>query len=149
MMRERDLILFVIILLVAFVAGIFLIDKTCINYSDIITFLSIIIGFEITSLSILFNSPLKKKLFDNKLPRYKTELHRLAYYYKQSFVFGIISIMFIFLFPENLKLDICIKYMSIILGKQSAIYPILAGVVYCFYKICKDLFRIFTFPTND
>jgi hypothetical protein len=88
-------------------------------------------------------------LYDNKLPKYKTELHRLASYYKHSFIFGVISIMFIFLFPETIKVEINLKNISIILWKQSAVYPILAGIVYSFYKICKDLFRIFTFPTND
>ena len=117
------------------------------GYSDLITYLSITVGFKITSLAILFNSPLRKKLWDaNNVRPYKTELHRIKDYYKHSIIFEVFSIILIFVFPKWLSCDFL--YTTVHLGKQSVVLPILTGSAYCLYKTCKDLFRIFTFPTN-
>jgi hypothetical protein len=105
------------------------------------------IGFKVSSLSILFSSPLRKKLWDaNQVKPYKTELHRIKDYYKHSIVFEVVSVILIFVFPICLKVDFC---NIIHLGKQSFVLPILTGSAYCLYKTCKDLFQIFTYPTND
>lgn len=147
-MRGFDLKIFWAILIVSFVIGLFSFDNKFDGYSDLVTFLSIMIGFKISSLSILFNSPLRKKLWDiNNVKPYKTELHRIKDYYKHSILFEMVSIILVFVIPSSCYLDLwrnCIH-----LGKQSIVLPILIGSAYCLYKICADLFRIFTFPTND
>jgi hypothetical protein len=147
-MKGRDLIYFWLIIIVSFLGGIFLFDSNFDSYSDLITYLSIMIGFKIASLSILFSSPLRKKLWDaNNVKPYKTELHRIKDYYKHSIIFEVVSIIVIFVFPNCLKVDFLFNFIH--LGKQSVVLPILTGSAYCLLKICKDLFRIFTFPTND
>lgn len=147
-MRGKDLIIFRIVMTVSFLIGLFIFDNRFDMYSDLITFLSIMIGFKISSLSILFNSPLRKRLWDsNHVRPYKTELHRIKDYYKHSIVFETISIVLVFVIPTCWHINFL--YNVIHLGKQSIVFPILVGSVYCLYKICKDLFRIFTFPTND
>lgn len=146
-MKGKDLICFWFIITISFVIGLFLFDSSFCGYSDLITYLSIMIGFKISSLSILFNSPLRKKLWNaNQVKPYKTELHRIKDYYKHSIIFEVVSIILIFIFPNCLEKDLC---NIVHFGKQSFILPILIGSAYCLYKICKDLFRIFTFPTND
>jgi len=147
MMKGKDRVAFIIILIISLIVGIFIFDKSFSLYSEIITFLSIMIGFQITSLSILFNSPLKRSLFDKKEPKYRTELHRLTAYYQHSLFFEVVSILLIFIIPQNIILP---KVFGVfIIGKYIIVSPILFGTLFCFYKICKDLFRIFTFPTNE
>ena len=88
------------------------------------------IGFKISSLSILFNSPLRKKMWEaNNVKPYKTELHRIKDYYKHSIVFEIISIIVVFVIPQWCNYDLFCNTMH--LGKQSIVFPILAGSAYC------------------
>lgn len=134
-MKGLDLKLFWIVILIAFVIGYYIFDNTYNEYSNIITFLSIMIGFKITSLSILFNSPLKKSLFERKNADYGTELHRLKDFYKHSLYFEVVSIALLFLFTSELK------YIFIM--------PIIAGTIYCFYKTTYELLKIFVYPTNE
>ena len=146
-MKGRDLTRFWLIIIISTIIGFFVFDSNFNSYSDLITYLSIMIGFKISSLSILFSSPLRKKLWDaNQVKPYKTELHRIKDYYKHSIVFEVVSVILIFVFPNCLEVDF---WNVIHLGKQSLVLPILTGSAYCLYKTCKDLFRIFTYPTND
>jgi amino acid permease len=146
-MKGLDSLLFWIIIAISCIVGIVVVDENFNNYSDIITFLSIMIGFQITSLSILFNSPLKKHLYDIKSSRYKTELHRLKDYYRHALYFEVIAIVIIFVMPLCIPVDL--PFAQFFIKKYITVLPIILGTVYCFYKICKDLFRIFTFPTNE
>lgn len=143
-MKGRDLIWFIIIVIISLLASVFLFDNRFDMYSDLITLLSILIGFEITSLSILFNSPLKRTLYDRKIKKYKTELHRLRDFYRFTLIIELVNICIIFIVP-NFSLEI----WNIHLGKNVIILPILASSIYCFYKICGDLFQIFVYPVND
>lgn len=134
-MKGLDLKLFWIVLICSSVLGIYIYDNTYTEYSNIITFLSIMIGFKITSLSILFNSPLKKSLYDRKNKDYKTELHRLKDFYKHSLYFEVISVTILFLITSS--------------NKYIFIMPIIAGTIYCFYKTTNELLKIFVHPTNE
>ncbi len=134
-MKGTDLKLFWLVLISSFIGGFYLFDDTYNEYSNIITFLSIMIGFKITSLSILFNSPLKKLLYDRKNLIYGTELHRLKDFYKHSLYFEVISITILFLIIPTLK------YIFVM--------PIIAGTIYCFYKTTHELLKIFVYPTNE
>jgi len=134
-MKGADLKLFWLVIISSGIGGFYLFDKTYNEYSNIITFLSIMIGFKITSLSILFNSPLKKSLHDRKNSIYGTELHRLKDFYKHSLYFEVISVATLFLIISDWK------YIFIM--------PILAGTIYCFYKTTHELLTIFVYPTNE
>lgn len=134
-MKGLDLKLFLVFIIFSFILGLFLFDKSYADYSNIITFLSIMIGFKITSLSILFNSSLKKVLYDKKNADYKTELHRLRDFYKHSLYFEVISVTILFLIPSEFK------YIFVL--------PIVVGTVYCFYKTTTELLNIFVYPTNE
>lgn len=144
-MKGKDLHIFLIILIISTVLGWFIIDCTFNLYSDLVTFLSIVIGFEITSLSIVFNSPLKKKLYDKEVDKYGSELHRLRDYYKFSIYVGLISVLMIFIIPE---FCVCINNKFEI-SKFIIVVPILSCSAFCLIKTCNNLFRIFVFPTNE
>ena len=135
-MKGNDLKLFWTIIILSFFIGMYIFDKTYNLYSDIITFLSIMIGFKITSISILYNSPLKKSLYDRKNNVYETELHRLNGFYKHSLFFEVISVTSLFIITN---LDY--KYLLI--------FPIVLGTLFCFYKTTSELLKIFVHPTNN
>ena len=145
-MKGIDKFLFYIIIFLSFIIGVFVFDKSFNSYSDIITFLSIMIGFKITALSILYNSPLKKTLYDRKIKYYKTELHRLKDFFKQALFFEVASVMLLFVIPEQTSI-VFLTY-KILIRKHMIIFPILIGTIFCFYKVCNELFKIFVYPTN-
>lgn len=146
-MKGRDFWWLVVVIAISLIMGLFWFNSTFEGYSDLITFLSIMIGFKISSLSILFNSPLRKALRDKDkgCKPYRTELHRIKDYYKSAIAFEVMSVVLMFVYPTCWQFD----WWRIHFGKQSFVLPILVGSTYCLYKVCKDLFRIFTYPTND
>lgn len=148
MLKGNDIKAFAVFLIVSAIFGTYIFDEKFNGYSDLITFLSIIIGFTITSLSILFNSPLKKAMYDRRNDVYLTELHRLGAYYKFSLYFEVLSIFTLFIIPDiSTKIDL--KLFSITIGKFSLVLPIVVGSIYCFMKVVNDLLKIFVYPTND
>ncbi len=141
-MKGKDLVIFVVLLVLSLIVGLFFYDYK--NYSDIVTFLSIMIGFKITSLSIIFHSPLKRTLFDRKIKLYKTELHRLRDFYKFSIYVSSINIVIILLVPDC-TLEIC----QFSISKSILVLPILISSLYCFIKLCNELFLIFVYQTKN
>ena len=148
MLKGNDIKAIIVLIVVSAILGTYIFDETFNAYSDLITFLSIIIGFTITSLSILFNSPLKKAMYDRQNQEYLTELHRLGAYYKFSLRFEVLSIFTLFVIPDiSTKLDL--KIVTFNTGKFTLVLPIVAGSIYCFMKVVNDLLKIFVYPTND
>jgi hypothetical protein len=143
-MKNKDLTIFIILILISTIIGYFFWDNEFHGYSDIVTLLSIIIGFEITSLSIIFNTPLKKTLYDRKIKNYKTELHRLRDFYRFSIYVSLISVVLVILVPD-FSFRIC---DSVTLKKSIVVLPIMCSSIYCFVRLCNDLFQIFVYPTN-
>lgn len=144
-MKNKDLIKFILLVAASTIIGYFLWNKGFNGYSDIVTLLSIIIGFEIASLSIIFNTPLKKSLYDREIKHYKTELHRLRDFYRFSIYVSLVSVVLVILIPD-FSLMIC---SSFIIHKGIIVSPIMCSSVYCFVRLCNDLFKIFVYPTNE
>ena len=144
-MRHRDLTIFVGLIVVSLIIGLFVWNYKFSEYSEIVTFLSIIIGFEITSLSIIFNTPLKKTLYDRKNKYYKTELHRLRDFYRFSIYVCLTSVVLVILIPE-FSFQLC---EIVIIQKSLFVLPIMTSSVYCFLKLCNELLKIFVYPTNN
>ncbi len=146
-MKSWDNFFFWIIIIIGLFIGLFIFNSSFNHYSDLITFLSIMVGFKISALAILFNSTLKVTLYDRMNKTYRTELHRLKDFFKHSLYFEIISVMVIFFMPDK---TIFVNFIfNVFIGKYLIVSPILLGTTYCFYKICNDLFRIFTYPTIE
>lgn len=142
-MKGKDLYCFYFVVIISTVISPFVFDKDFKKYSDLITFLSIIIGFTITSLAIIYGSPLTTALYDCPDTNYYNKLKRLKHFFSHSIHFEILSILLIFISPE----EITIPIKGIIIGKHLFILPILTGTIYCFYKIFKELLHIFSHPT--
>ena len=128
--------------------GFFCINPSYQNYSDIITFLSIMIGFKITALAILFTSPLKKMLYDRRIKVYQTELHRLRDFYRHSLHWEVLCVILLFIIPNHI-FTITLLGIEIEIGKYLLVFPIVTGTAFCFYRIYQELLTIFVYPTND
>lgn len=144
-MIGKELYSFLFFLLITIPIGQLIFDQCFDNYSDLITYLSIMIGFEITSLSIIFSSSLKKALYDTKDKMHRTKLHRLRNYYRFSIYIDLISIIVIFLIPQ-FKYDVSLE---ITITKSIIVLPIIYSSTYCLIKTCNDLMKIFVHPTNE
>ncbi|MFJ1323238.1 hypothetical protein ACILDT_09520 [Capnocytophaga canis] len=147
-MKGKDKQELIIIIITSILLGYFVIPFSFDGYSDIITFLSIMIGFKITSFSLVFNSKLKKLLYDRKIKNYETELHRIMYLYKASIYFEVISVIIIFIIPE-FYYEMNIRSFRLEFGKNLVVLPILLGSLFCFKVLFDDLLKIFTYPTNE
>lgn len=148
-MKGSDRKKMITIIIISAILGYFIIPISFDKYSDIITFLSIMVGFKITSFSLVFNSKLKKTLYDRKIKFYETELHRVKSLYKTSIYFDIISVIIIFLIPKDFCYELSIKFFTLRFSKTIFVLPILFGSLFCFKKLFEDLLRIFTYPTNE
>lgn len=146
-MKGKDFKHFWYLLGGSFLIGIFILDEKFNQYSELVTFISIMIGFKITSLSIIFNSPIKKELYDRKISIYETELHRLRSFFWHSLIFEILAVFFLIVFPVS-PLSFSNDYVTIEFKKAFLVFPILVGVIFCFFKIFHDLLKIFVYPTN-
>lgn len=146
-MKGKDRIFFLIIIGLSFPVGYFIVPNCYKQYSELITFLSILIGFQITAISILFNSRILNTLYDNKNKIYGTELHKLKAYFKYSINFELTAIVLMLLLPNFI--NFCIINKEIYLSKSLLVLPTITGSVYCFLKTSNELFRIFILPRNE
>lgn len=112
------------------------------RYSDLITFLSILIGFKLTFASMLFGSPLARLLYDKSSPKYTTELHHLARILKNSLLFEFFSILVLFLIPDAYPI------WGVTVGRYILVGPILFITTWSFLEICNFFFHVFTYPFN-
>jgi|SRR5690554_6701464 len=146
-MKSKDKKILILLLLVSVPIGYLIMPKNYSQFSELITFLSILIGFQITALSILFNSRILKVLYDNKNKVYRTELHRLKSYFSYSIYFEIISIVALLILRDSYHFSLNEWTLSVY--KSYLVLPIITGSVYCFLKISNDFFRIFVLPRNE
>lgn len=146
-MKSKDRNILILLLLLSIPIGYFILPKSYNQFSELITFLSILIGFQITALSILFNSRILKILYDNKNKVYRTELHRLKSYFSYSIYFEVTSIVVLLIFQDSYSYSF--KNWDLSLYKSYFVLPIITGSIYCFLKISNDFFRIFVLPRNE
>lgn len=113
------------------------------NYSEMVTFLSIVTGFYLTTISILFNSKLLKLLYEvRKNKKYQSSLHQLKYYFQSSFYINITSIIILIIFPKEL-------YLYIVFQKSWLIIPLLSINIFAMIRIANLLFYFFSLPRNE
>lgn len=146
-MRGRDLLIFIGLTVASFIIGHRVIGVEFKDYSTLISFLSIVFGFLITSLSILYNSKLLNVLYDTKSKVYRTELHRLKAYFAFSLNFLILVIVLLLILEEKVTIEI--KEYILDLYKSWLILPILVNTFYCFSKISSLLLRYFVIKRNE
>lgn len=116
-------------------------------YSDLITFISILMGFQITSFSMVFVSPVVKKLYNVKDNEngYITLKHRLKNYYKFAFNVALVSVIAIFVLnifnPHQIATRLFVINLSWV--KRAIVFSIIASNIFANYKTMNFLYKIF------
>ena len=142
-------------LIICFIIGIalqgFLTD--CLNlkdfdrYSDTITFLSVLSGFYITAIALLFDSPILGVLYNDQTDTiYPSKLHRLKSHFAQSFYINIFTIICFILYPKEISFSFFKWQYN--LYKFQTVLPLLSLNIFCIYRISEILFYIFSLPRN-
>lgn len=144
-MSKIDRIKFWILLLLSLIGSLYIHKQYPLieyNFSDLVTFLSILTGFQITAFSLLFYSKIVSNLYkinDIDNPS-KTLKHSLKNYYSFSLNLSILSIIFLLLIPDIL-FTVCIKKLFVI--------PIVLANTFMFYKTNNFLYKIFIKETTN
>lgn len=116
-------------------------------YSDLITFISILIGFQITSFSMIFTSNVVKNFYTIKdiENKYITLKHRLKNYYKFTFNLALISIVFIFALSMFNFNQISTRWGNISMYwlNRTIIFSIIALNIFANFKTMNFLYKIF------
>lgn len=110
-----------------------------INTSEVITFLSIVIGFQMTAFALLFSSDTVKRLYNTKdenNPRL-TLCHTLKNNYKLAFNTLLISIVFLLITSDEYRLV------------HIAVLPIIFVNAYLLYNNANILYKIFIKDAAD
>lgn len=144
-MKNRILLLLIVISILTAIIGYFIIPNTFNRYSDLVTYVSIMIAGNTAMFSLLFTSRFKRLLFNMKDKSYITQLHRIKSYFKASFIFDNFSIFLLFIIPDHLNLNL----VFIQVQKNIIVLPTIAGSLFLTYYIFKTMLDLFSFPTNE
>ncbi len=125
-MVKKDRIIFGLILICSIVITIIFasnIKQYKYDYSAIITFISVIVGFLCTGFSMLFNSAFIDSLYHIKDEENKqiSLKHRIKNYFLFAFKYSIVSVVVLLLYPR--KINIC----GLILWKQYLVVSIVVS----------------------
>ncbi|MBQ8785341.1 MAG: hypothetical protein IJZ59_04785 [Alphaproteobacteria bacterium] len=109
------------------------------DYSAIITFISVIVGFLCTGFSILFNSAFIDSLYHIKDDENKqiSLKHRIKNYFLFAFKYSIFSVMILLLYPESIDI------YGLKLWKQYFVIPIVVSNSMLYLIFINYLSKIF------
>lgn len=104
------------------------------GYSELITFLSIMIGFKLTFVSVIFNSSIREILYKHDDSEYYTALHRLAKDLKSALFYEFFAIVTMLIFQPF---------------RHVFILPVLVTSGYYFVSLVNTFFLCLTYPRNE
>ncbi|MBR1648110.1 MAG: hypothetical protein IJ689_00755 [Alphaproteobacteria bacterium] len=141
-MIKRDKILFTLILIFSVIITVLFasdIKKYQYDYSAIITFISVIVGFLCTGFSILFNSTFIDSLYHIKDDENKqiSLKHRVKNYFLFAFKYSIFSVMVLLLYPKSIDIH------GLRLWKQYFVIPIVVSNSVLYLIFINYLSKIF------
>ena len=146
MNKINDKIILIISSIILFILSIFVIDFSFVKISDLTVFISIIIGYQITSISILFNSKILSVLHKEQDNVYVNTLNRIAYYYQHSILWGITFVLYLIFLDEDLFM---FNINNIIIKKSSFFASFSFIIFYLFIRGNFIFFKIFVLPRNE
>lgn len=138
MIKGKDILQIIVLEVMSFGIGFFIFYYNNTNgdlFSELITFISIMFGFQITAFSILFNSKSLATLHALFDKIYNNRLERLTQYFKFTFYIEFLIIVGLFITKQFNLVNLFVL-------------PILSIIGWCFYKISKVLFEFFRTPRN-
>ncbi|WP_279034433.1 hypothetical protein [Lactobacillus intestinalis] len=142
---KREIFKILIWLISSYVVGVCL-NIGVSNKSDLITFLSIMVGFFMTALSLLFSSPLYKVLQKRDREGYPNKWIEIVDKYSIATIFSIISVLVLLI---NIKVHpFYILRFKIIVQVSKIYFSITTVSIYLFIDISLVLFKNLKFPIN-
>ena len=138
MIKGKDILQIIVLEVMSFGIGFFIFYYNNTNgdlFSELITFISIMFGFQITAFSILFNSKSLATLHALLDKIYNNRLERLTQYFKFTFYIEFLIIVGLFITKQFNLVNLFVL-------------PTLSIIGWCFYKISKVLFEFFRTPRN-
>lgn len=142
---EKEVIKNLIILLITYVVGCSL-NIGVSNKSDLITFLSIMIGFFMTAISLLFSSPLYKILKSKDRKGYANKWIEIVEKYTIAVTF---SMIFILILLVEFKTPKLVLFNFNLIQKNKIYFSIACDSVYIFFNISRIFFKNLKFPVNQ
>lgn len=107
---------------------------------NLISFLSIIIGFLLTALSILYASPLRGVLYKVTDKDYVTLWQKVLAYYKFCTCYSITFIIFLLIHPKFNNLFLDLNFVHFSFNEENIKFILSTGAIYWIIKVLKNLF---------
>lgn len=143
-MYKLDKFIFTILIAIGCFFSFFLgLKFPCDFVSNLITFVSIIMGFQMSAFTMLFSSKLVKDLYNIKDIENSTITlkHRLKNYFKTSFNCSLISVLVLLLC--NININMKILGYNFILNSSYFFCSIIFANIFCFCRLNYFLYKIF------
>ncbi|MDT2741779.1 hypothetical protein [Lactococcus garvieae] len=132
-----------------FIAIIFNLGVTISSKSDVITFLSIIIGFFLSAIAILYASPLRKLLNKETAKDYPNKWLSIVNSYKNVTIYSFVVIFYLLIdFSDLSRYQIIWKGYKIF-EYEKFILSLLSVAVYSLIILLLRLFKNLSVPVND
>ena len=92
-LRRKDRIISGGILVISLFISYFLRDYVLLNNSDTVSFISVITGFLLSAIAILYSSPMRSVLYDKKSDVYSSKWEEIIVRYFYTFVVSLLYMM--------------------------------------------------------
>lgn len=92
-LRKKDRIISGGILVVSLFVSYLLRDNVLLNHSDTVSFISVITGFLLSAIAILYSSPMRSVLYDKKSDVYSSKWEEIIVRYFYTFVVSLLYMM--------------------------------------------------------
>ena len=128
-LRKKDRIISGGILVISLFISYFLRDYVLLNHSDIVSFISVITGFLLSAIAILYSSPMRSVLYDKKSNIYSSKWEEIIVRYFYTFVVSLLYMMELSLgincIPNFINVGFLLSIVTIIIVVTEGLFKLL------------------------
>lgn len=134
-LRRKDRIVSGGILVVSLFVSYLLRDYVLLNRSDTVSFISVITGFLLSAIAILYSSPMRSVLYDKKSKIYSSKWEEIIVRYFYTFVVSLLYMM-----ELSLNINCISNFINV---------GLLLNIVIIIIVVTKGLFKLLLVEIND
>lgn len=134
-LRRKDRIVSGGILVVSLFVSYLLRDYVLLNRSDTVSFISVITGFLLSAIAILYSSPMRSVLYDKKSKIYSSKWEEIIVRYFYTFVVSLLYMM-----ELSLNINCIPNFINV---------GLLLDIVIIIIVVTKGLFKLLLVEIND
>ncbi len=134
-LRRKDRIVSGGILVVSLFVSYLLRDYVLLNRSDTVSFISVITGFLLSAIAILYSSPMRSVLYDKKSKIYSSKWEEIIVRYFYTFVVSLLYMM-----ELSLNINCIPNFINV---------GFLLSIVIIIIVVTKGLFKLLLVEIND